>query len=365
MVTLEDVARAANVSISTVSRVLNGSSLVAEETRKRVQQAIEALGYQPSRVARRLRRERRPANLIGLIIPDIQNPFFADLARGVEDVAQQHGYMVFLGNSDEDAAKEKLYLDLMRAESVDGLILPPNAERDAAASELARSGLPMVCVDRRLAKVTVDTVVVDNVRGAYEAVEHLIRLGHRRIGFIEGRPELSTSKERLEGYRKALKDYGTEPDPALVRQGDSRQASGRRLTLELLESPDPPTALFVGNNLMTLGALEAIHSLGLRIPEDIAIVGYDDMPWALAFNPPLTAVRQPGYEVGRRAMELLLQRIREPKRSTTLVLLQPELIVRESCGAGLKARRRCRARKAASPARDRSSGEVSGRRRGS
>jgi DNA-binding LacI/PurR family transcriptional regulator len=228
---------------------------VREETRQKMQQAIRTLRYNPGRVARRLRVESGGANLIGLIIPDIQNPYFADVARGVEDVAQQHGYTVFLGNSDEDAHKERRYLDVMRAESVDGIIVPPISENDQAMAELAGTGLPMVCVDRRLARVRVDTVIVDNVRGAHEAVDHLVRLRHRRIGFIEGRLEVSTSKERLRGYQQALEEHGIAPDPALIWQGDSRQESGRALTLELLALPERPTALLVGNNLMTLGAL--------------------------------------------------------------------------------------------------------------
>lgn len=334
---LKDVARAANVSISTVSRVLSQPERVEEETRRRVLLIIEEMGYVPSRVARRLRMEPGHAHLVGLILPDIQNPFFADVARGVEDVAQKYGYAVFLGNSDEDPRKEKHYLEVMRAEMVDGVIVPPISETDEAVSRLARARVPVVCVDRRLARVDADTVVVDNVRGAYEATDHLIRLGHQRIGFIEGRPEISTSTERMRGYRKALLEHGLEVDANLIREGDSRQASGARLAAELLAMEERPTALLVGNNLMTLGALETSYALGLRIPDDLAVVGYDDMPWALALNPPLTAVRQPGYEVGQRAMELLLQRIREPARSTTLVLLQPQLIVRRSCGSPVAA----------------------------
>jgi DNA-binding LacI/PurR family transcriptional regulator len=343
MVGLKDVARVAGVSISTVSRVLTGSPLVNDATRARVQQAMDALEYRPNRVARRLRRDTARASLIGLIVPDIQNPFFAELVRGVESVAQQHGYMVFLGNSDEDAAREKRYVDLMRAESVDGLLLPPSADNAETVAGLARAGLPVVCVDRRLPKVTLDTVVADNVHGAHEAVDHLLRIGHRRIGFVGGRPQLSTTRERLQGYRQALEEHGVPFDPALVREGDSRQAGGRRHARELLEQASPPTALLVGNNLMTLGALETIHGMGLRIPDDVAIVGYDDMPWALALNPPLTAVRQPGYEIGRRGAELLLQRLDDPKRSTSLVMLQPELVVRESCGAGRESKIRIRA----------------------
>jgi DNA-binding LacI/PurR family transcriptional regulator len=332
MTKLQDVARMAGVSTSTVSRALSRPDLVNARTRTRVEEAVRRLGYRPSRVARRLRVEHGFSDLIGLVIPDLQNPFFADLARGVEDIAQRHGYTVLIGNADEDLEKERRYLEVMRAESVDGVIVPPCSKHDPAVAELVHSEMPVVCVDRRLAKARVDTVIVDNMRGAYDAVEHLIGLGHRRIGFIEGRPQVSTSEERLEGYRAALAEYGIVAAPELLRVGDSRQESGRRLAGELLAEPDPPTALLVGNGIMTLGAVETIRREGLRIPQDIAVIGYDDMPWALALTPPLTVVRQPGYELGSRAMEMLLQRIRQPKRSPSVVMLHPELVVRGSCG---------------------------------
>ncbi|MGI9182294.1 MAG: LacI family DNA-binding transcriptional regulator [Longimicrobiaceae bacterium] len=331
---LKDVAELAGVSASTVSRTINEPEMVNDQTRARVEEAVRALGYRPNRVARRLRVASGLTNLVGLIIPDLQNPFFADIARGVEDVAVHNGYTVLIGNSDENLDKERRYLEVMHAESVDGIILPPNSTSDPVAMDFARSEMPLVFVDRRLSKVKMDTVVTDNLRGAYDAVEHLIRLGHRRIGFVEGRPQVSTSRERLAGYRQALEDHRIELDPERVRTGDSRQESGRRLTKELLVLAERPTALLVGNGLMTLGALEALHRAELKIPEEMAIIGYDDMPWALALNPPLTVVRQPGYELGGRAMELLLQRIRTPDRATTLMVLEPELIVRRSCGAG-------------------------------
>jgi DNA-binding LacI/PurR family transcriptional regulator len=330
---LEDVARAAGVSASTVSRVLTRPELVNAETRTRVQQTIAQTGFRPSRVARRLRASRGPTSLVGLVIPDIQNPFFADVARGVEDVAQAHGYVTVLANSDEDAEKERRYLDVMRAESVDGIILPPVSGGEDAAARLADAGIPLVYVDRRPRRIMGDTVVIDSERGARDATEHLLRLGHRRIGFVGGRPQLSTSRERLEGYRHALQDAAVPFDAALVAEGDSRQASGERCTRALLAGGRPPTALLVSNNMMTLGALVAIHDLGRRIPDDVALVGYDDMPWALAANPPLTVVRQPAQAMGRRAMELLLRRVAEPARAFELVALQPELVVRRSCGA--------------------------------
>src|SRR5690349_15927650 len=176
MVGLKDVAKIAGVSVSTVSRVLTGSPLVNEETRTRVQQAIDQLDYRPNRVARRLRRDTARANLLGLIVPDIQNPFFAELVRGVESVAQRHGYMVFLGNSDEDPEQERRWVELMRAESVDGLLLPPSSDNAPTVAALAREGLPVVFVDRRLPRVPLDAVVADNAHGAYEAVSHLLRL---------------------------------------------------------------------------------------------------------------------------------------------------------------------------------------------
>jgi LacI family transcriptional regulator/LacI family repressor for deo operon, udp, cdd, tsx, nupC, and nupG len=347
MVGLKDVGRLAGVSVSTVSRVLTRSSLVNDVTRERVQRAIDALGYQPNRVARRLlRKDAARGNLVGLVVPDIENPFFADVVRGVEDVTRQRDYVLFLGNSDENAERATRYLDLMRAESVDGVILPASADIEPCVARLVAAGTPVVCVDRRVPGVDVDTVVADNVRGAREAVEHLLAVGHRRIAFVGGRADLSTTRERFEGYRGALAGHRVAVDDALVRTGDSRQESGRRLTRELLELSDPPTAILVGNNLMTLGALEAIHLARRRIPDDVAVIGYDDMPWALALNPPLTAVRQPGYEMGRRAAELLLRRIQEPGCRPSVVTLQPELVVRRSCGATPPGRGSRRAKRA-------------------
>ncbi|WP_457652425.1 LacI family DNA-binding transcriptional regulator [Rhodocaloribacter sp.] len=333
MATLQDVAREAGVSSATVSRVLNGSAKVHAKTRKRVEDAIERLGYRRSRVARRLRVQGGHSHILGLMIPDIQNPFFSDVARGVEDFAYNHEYAVILCSSDEDPQKQAFYLNTMRAESVDGIILPPIPGENRVIEELIeKDRLPIVCLDRRLPGASPDTVVVDNRRGAFEAVERLIRFGHRRIGIITGLPSLSTSRERLEGYMEALSKHHVVPDPTLVREGDSKYPSGLRQTHALLELPEPPTALFVCNNLMTLGALEAIHLRGLRPPHDFSIIGFDDMPWAASLNPPLTTVRQPGHAIGRCAAELLLKRIADPERPASLVVLQPELIVRQSCG---------------------------------
>jgi LacI family transcriptional regulator len=326
---LVEVARRARVSISTVSRTINNTGKISAETQEHVRRVMRELGYKPNRVARRLRAGGK-CHLLGLIIPNIQNPFFADLARGVEDVAYRNNFAVLLCNYDEDPEKERFYLDVMEQESVDGVILPPIHENDPAVLRMARSGLPMVCVDRALADATIDKVEIDNQRGAFEAVTHLIGSGHRRIGLISGPADSSTGRERLIGYRAALAQAGVEVTEELIRYGDYKQESGRRLADDLLTLPTPPTALFVSNNLMTIGTLEAIFARQLRIPDDIALIGFDDLPLAAVFNPPLTVVRQPAYEVGRAAAELLLKRLEDPTRPATSLKLLPQLIVRGS-----------------------------------
>jgi LacI family transcriptional regulator/LacI family repressor for deo operon, udp, cdd, tsx, nupC, and nupG len=323
------VARRARVSISTVSRTINHTGKISVKTQERVRRVMREMGYKPNRVARRLRAGGK-CHLLGLIIPNIQNPFFADVARGVEDVAYRDNFAVLLCNYDEDAAKQQFYLDVMQAESVDGIILPPIHEDDPALRGMVEAGMPVVCVDRALAGAAIDKVEVDNRRGAFDAVMHLLQRGHRRIGLISGPSDSSTGRARLDGYRAALAQANVSVVPELIRYGDYKEPSGRSLALELLKQKAPPTALFVCNNLMTIGALEAICARQLRIPDQISLVGFDDLPLAAVFNPPLTVVRQPAYEVGRSAAELLLKRIEDPKRPATSLNLSPELVVRGS-----------------------------------
>jgi LacI family transcriptional regulator/LacI family repressor for deo operon, udp, cdd, tsx, nupC, and nupG len=330
MASLQEVAQRARVSIATVSRVLNKSHKVVPETRAAVEQALLDLGYRPSRVARRLRMNSGRAHLVGLIIPDIQNPFYAEIARGVEDVAYANEYALILCNSDERLDKERFYLDVMRAEWVDGIVLPPFDDTDAGVVEMVKTGIPVVCVDRSHGRVKTDLVEVDNYQGALEAVRHLIERKHKSIALIEGRTQVSTSRERRRGYVDALAEQRITPRKELMRAGDFKQESGRILTNELLDLRRPPTALFVCNNLMTVGALGALHQRSVRVPAEVALVGFDDLPWAEALDPPPTVVRQPAYEVGRQAMELLLKRIMEPNRPAVTVRLRPELVIRKS-----------------------------------
>ncbi len=331
MSSLTEVAKRAGVSIATVSRVINKSSSVNEETRAKVLKAIKDLKYQPSRVAKRLRSKSASSNLIGLLIPDIQNPFYVDVLRGVEDVAYENNYAIIMCNFAQDEKKEKMYLDILQQESIDGLIAAPAHEKDANVIKLLNDGLPIVCVDRGLIGKDVDVVVVNNRDGAYAAVDHLIKSGYKRIAYISGQKQIPSSKYREMGYRDALVDNGLSVDLDLIKYGDSKHHSGVELCEELLSSPNPPDAIFTGNNLITLGALETIHKRELKIPEEVAIIGFDDMMWSISLNPPLSAVRQPAYEIGRRGCELLIQRISDPKRSPIQMTLNTKLILRKSC----------------------------------
>jgi DNA-binding LacI/PurR family transcriptional regulator len=330
MATMKEVAKLAGVSVATVSRVLNNNPDVSPELRSRVLQAVEKLNYKRNRVARSLR--AKTSLIIGLLISDIQNPFFTSVVRGVEDVAYAHGYTLLLCNSDEDSAKERLYIDIMLAERVAGVIISPVAEVDNYSSVLLQAGVPIVAMDRRMRDLEVDTVVVNNVEGVYQAVGYLIEQGHRRIGFIGGPTRTTTGRERQEGYQRALTEHGIELDQGLIQIGDFKQDSGYQMACKLLEMDDPPTAIFAANNLMTLGALNAIHQKGLNIPRDVAIVGFDDMPWAPSLAPPLTAVAQPTYELGCTAADFLLSRIADPERPVEQICLRTTLVIRESSG---------------------------------
>ena len=333
MVTINDVAKKAHVSISTVSRVLNGTAFVNSEVKKRVEDAIRELAYQPSPAARSLRVNR--SRIIGLLISDIQNPFFMSLIQGVEDEAHRNGYSLLLCNSNEDPNKEQQYLNVLCAERVAGAIIIPTRERlDAEIANFHARNIPLIAVDRRIKNSSVDAVLVDNILGAREAVAHLISRGYRRIAVITGPKTVTTGQERLEGYRQALQEADIPYDPALTRSGTFRKESGRHFAEELLAITPPIDALFVGNNMMAMGALDAIHAQNLRIPEDIAFVGYDELPWVAPGFGSLTTVAQPVYELGSTAalhLFQLLQKVAPYSRQE--VILTPTLTIRDSSRA--------------------------------
>jgi LacI family transcriptional regulator len=330
-VTVQDVAKRAGVSTATVSRVLNGYPFVSEAARGRVRRAVDELNYQPSRLARQLR--VGSTQMLGLLISDIANPFSSSVTRGVEDYAWERGYSLILCDSDEDPVREERSLNTFLAQRVDGVIASPISEESRAGWDaLIDHGIPIVAMDRRLRGMPVDMVLADNISGARQAVELLLDLGHRRIGLVGGPPYVSTARERQFGYEQALTGRGLPVDTVLIRTGDMRQPSGRIAAEELLSLQPRPTALFCFNNLMTLGALEAIRARRLRIPDDLSVIGFDDMPWATILDPPLTAVAQPAYELGRTAAELLLRRVADPSLAPSEIRLPTRLVVRASCG---------------------------------
>ncbi len=329
MATIQDVAQQAGVSISTVSRVINNSAVVNPEVAARVRAVIQALDYRPNSAARTLRVQH--SKIIGLLISDIQNPFFTGLIRGVEDVAQLNGYSLILCNSDEDPQKEQQYVEVLCAEHVAGAIVVPTREHLRALRRFRDSHIPVVAVDRRVDDREIDAVLVDNQRGAREAVAHLIENGYRRIGIVTGPQTTTSGRERLEGYRQALNEAGIPLDPRIEREGAFKEESGRRLTEELLDLEEPIDALFTANNLITLGALEAIHARQMRIPDDIAMVGFDEMPWAALSAISLSAVTQPVYDLGSTAATRLFQRLKHASSLTRQeIVLAPTLSIRSS-----------------------------------
>ncbi len=328
---LNAVARKVGVSVSTVSRAITRPEKVRTETREKIQKVLEEMQYRPNRVARRLRQRGGRRNLLGIIIPDIQNPFFSDIVRGVEDVAYAHQFAVMLCNSNDDFEKEGFYLDVLRSESVDGIILPPINHPQSSVIRFAETGIPFVMVDRRLDHPAMkDLVETDNRHGAFDAVDHLARQGHKRIGLLLAQLHVSTSIDRKQGYEDALKLHHIPFDPALVRIGDYKQAAGLALTEELLSLKDPPTAIFASNHQMTLGAIQSLKRRKLKMPEQLALVGFGDAPWTEMIDPPLSVIRQPAYALGRAAADLLVKRLGEREAPAATVRLLPQLIVRQS-----------------------------------
>jgi DNA-binding LacI/PurR family transcriptional regulator len=307
MINLEDVAKLAEVSAATASRALTRPNMVATKTRQRILDAAERLGYQPNQLARSLR--QRGSRSLGVIITDILNPFHATLAKGVQDAAAKRDYTVFLFNTDEEPEKERRALETLRGHMPQGLIIVPTP-RTKEHLKLVEN-LPTIELDRASGVKDAHTVMVDNAGGARMAVQHLTSLGHRRIGMIVGRLNISTAVERLQGYKDALEDAGIPFADELVLPGNHREEDGCIAAHTLLSRPqhERPTALFVGNNEMTVGAVLAIRELGLSIPDDISIVGFDDSRWAKLLQPAITVIAQPAYELGHLACETLLNRL--------------------------------------------------------
>lgn len=333
---IKKIAKAAGVSTATVSRVLNGSDKVREETAKRVMEIVEEMDYRLDHVARRMKVKASDSLVIGLIITDIGNPFFSNVAKGVEDIAFKNKHVLMICNTNESPEKEKFFLNSLLSEKVSGVIIVPTigTGNDSFIKNLVADGFPMVTVDRRIKNLNVDSVSINNEAGGYQATQRLIQNGHSRIGIICGIRGLSNTEERLEGYRKALKEAGIPLSDELITFGNYLESGGREAMIRLMALEDSPTAVFSTNNLMTLGCIKELYKRNITIPDEMALVGFDDSTWAEALIPPLTTVKQPGYELGVNAAELLIKRLNNKDTSKMNIVLNSELVVRESCGIG-------------------------------
>ncbi len=293
-------------------------------------EAVRKLGYRPNRVARSLRSNR--SNIIGLIVSDIENPFFQQVSRAVEDAALEKGYSVVLCNTDEKPEKEMMYLQLLYDENAAGVILSPTRQVTEDPSSISALNMPMVVIDRRIKGGEFDNVLTDNVQSAYTAVSHLIKQGHRRIGAIIGAGS-TTGRERRAGYLQALQEHNIKSVPELIQLVDAKEENGFAATLKLLQLPERPDAIFTSNSLLAAGILRALKENKVSIPGEIAFASFDETRWAALVDPPITVIEQPTYEIGHTAAGLLIKRIEAPERSTREVVLNTRLIVRQSCGA--------------------------------
>ena len=330
-----DVARESGVSVFTVSAVVNNKSHVGKGLRERVEAAIRKLNYRPNLIARSLANQR--THTIGMIVPDIGNPFFPLVVRGAEDAAQKHGYNLLLCNSDDSLDKEEKAIELLLSKRVDGILLTKAAGdfRPQLRQMIKEVDTPFVLVMRTYPKLTKDAVLTDDYHGAYEAVPHLARAGRKRIALISGPLKVSNAKERWQGFHDALKAEGLPYEEDLVIEGDYRLESGFRAGHSLFSRR--PDGIYVANHLMTIGLLQAAEEMGLRCPEDFGLVSFDDYPWLGIFRPRLTTVELPKHQLGTEAAELLIKRITGDDSKPVVRKLQPELRIRESCGFGLRA----------------------------
>ena len=334
MATIRDVADLAGVSISTVSRVVNQSAPVDPATTARVHEAIASLGYRPNLLARSFR--RRVTQTIGLVVPDNSNPFFAELARVIEDEGFAAGYSVILCNSDLSELKQATYVDALIAKRVDGLIivssgLVPSEGGPDVIRLILDSGVPCVAVDRDLGEMPIDQVLVDNEQGGMLAARHLLELGHRRLAYVGGPSDLTPSAGRIAGFKREVERHGVDPVVTIASNG--RHDGGIQAAGQLLEEHPVVTAAFVFNDLSAIGLIGALHRAGRRTPDDLSVVGFDNIPQAATGIPALTTIAQPIAEMGRTSVRLLLARIAQPDAPYQRITLPTELIERESCRA--------------------------------
>ena len=325
MATIVDVARAAGVSVQTVSAVINEKSGISEATRARIRAIVTELDYQPNQLASSLRSQR--TRTVGILVPSITNPYWPEMVRGAEDMAHHNGYAVFLCNTDGDPVKRRTYIQLLRRQRVAG-IFSTMGMADADSAGLLTAGIHVALSGDPGAYERMVTLHVDDHQGGYDATTHLLDLGHRRIGIVA--PDDTPGAGRRAGYRAALTERGIAPDPDLIVIGEFDVPSGQIGAQRLMALPSPPTAIVAGNDLIAIGAITALKRLGKRVPEDLSVIGFDDIPMAELYDPPLTTIAQPLYEMGAHAMRAILDRIHDPALPGTSTTFATPLIVRRS-----------------------------------
>ncbi len=327
--TIIDVARESGVSYSTVSRVLNGYEFVKPTTRERVLQAAEKLGYVPNQQARSLAGGR--SNLIGILVPGLDNAYISEIIRGIDEELAKSDYSLILYTTRRHHGRESSYVATIMNGAADGLLLVVPLVSPNYLDALREQNFPYVLIDQSDTTGKSSFVNATNWQGAYDATQYLIKLGHQRIGFITGLMGLNSGVDRLEGYRAALSDGGLPIHSELIAEGDFWERGGYTATQKLLDLPQPPTAIFASNDLSAFGAMEAIRQCGLRIPEDISVMGFDNVPQASIVHPKLTTMHQPLEQMGQVAVKMLLEHIGNPERAPYRVTLATQLVVRDSC----------------------------------
>ena len=327
--TIKDVAELVGVHHSTVSRVINNDSRISDKPKEKVILIINKLGYTPNAIARGLKTKR--TYTLGILIPDITNPFFAEIARGMEDAANKNHFNVILCNTDDKLKKERTYLQILKGKRVDGLILGTAHIKDQSILELERKKFPYILVSRNIEGLDKNCIIVDDVEGGMMATEYLIKLGHRRIAHITGPLKTRSALNRLEGYRLALKKHKIEYRVEWVGEGDFKIKGGYQVMKRFLKLTEPPSAIFAANDLLALGAMQAIQKKNFHVPEDFSVVGFNDIELASFVYPALTTIRQPMLEMGALAVNMLLKIIEDGEFNQRKIVLKPKLIIRESC----------------------------------
>lgn len=329
--TIYDIAKLAGVSTATVSKVFNQTGRIGEKTRQRVLDISKELNYQPSVVASALTGKR--TYTLGLLVPDLANPFFAEIARHAEDRANKLGYNVVICNTDNNETKEMKYVQLLRQKSVDGIIIATGVTNDDIMNELEKHRVPISLIARDRSRFSTSSVLVDDYAGGYRATQHLIGLGHQRIAIIAENLKIASNEERIRGYRKALEDAGIDNEDDLVHESDFTVEGGRQAANRMLKHHHPPSAIFACNDLLAIGVLQAAKEKNVAVPEQLSVVGFDNTILAQITTPALTTMAQPIQAMGYRVVDLIAAEINESNAAKQRIVLMPELIIRQSTAA--------------------------------